>query len=307
MENMVRPASESEVKEFGKDHGLIHEAVVTGRKVGAGEDFWGKLAHDEELFRRAVAFVNSDGELKSSPVIEAPAVIIKPTDLGRDYFMAEDWQQLRGLTLTDQQRDLMPKAPWDDELLASPCPFDKKGKKRIGETHYGFLGLASAVYTRASEPMPMPIPLLNLLILQRIYPATGQPKFASYAPESWYANQDFANLAALEFRYYLLLRGIVPRSTALMFSDQTSMLPAEYEVPPAIAETTKDLIIYDKLKVYVNPRHYARTSDLDSDGNRVSVGVCDAIGVYLNYWHGDDPYDRIGVGAARKFEKKLVA
>jgi hypothetical protein len=31
-------------EEFGKDHGLIHEAVVTGRKVGAGREFWTKIA-----------------------------------------------------------------------------------------------------------------------------------------------------------------------------------------------------------------------------------------------------------------------
>lgn len=43
--------------EFGTDHGLIHEAVVTGRKVGAGKDFWAILAHSEELFAKVVAFV----------------------------------------------------------------------------------------------------------------------------------------------------------------------------------------------------------------------------------------------------------
>ena len=42
----VRPAGE-----FGKDHGLIHEAVVTGRKVGAGREFWGRLAESENYFR----------------------------------------------------------------------------------------------------------------------------------------------------------------------------------------------------------------------------------------------------------------
>ncbi|MBI3627750.1 MAG: hypothetical protein HY220_03355 [Candidatus Sungbacteria bacterium] len=51
-ESMVRPAIE-----FGKDHGLIHEAVITGRKVGAGEEFWAILAHDEERFREIVALV----------------------------------------------------------------------------------------------------------------------------------------------------------------------------------------------------------------------------------------------------------
>jgi len=41
-------------EEFGKDIGLVHEAVVTGRKIGAGKEFWSKLAHDEELFRQVV-------------------------------------------------------------------------------------------------------------------------------------------------------------------------------------------------------------------------------------------------------------
>ena len=43
--------------EFGSDHGLIHETIVTGRKVGAGKDFWATLAHNEELFAKVVAFV----------------------------------------------------------------------------------------------------------------------------------------------------------------------------------------------------------------------------------------------------------
>src|SRR3989344_310817 len=45
------------VTEFGRDHGLVHEAVITGRKVGAGQEFWSRLAHDEELFRKAVELV----------------------------------------------------------------------------------------------------------------------------------------------------------------------------------------------------------------------------------------------------------
>lgn len=45
------------MNEFGKDMGLIHEAVVTGRKVGAGHGFWATLAHSEELFKKVVALV----------------------------------------------------------------------------------------------------------------------------------------------------------------------------------------------------------------------------------------------------------
>jgi hypothetical protein len=49
---MVRPDDD-----FGRDYGLIHEAVVSGRKAGAGREFWAKLAHDRTLFGKVVTFV----------------------------------------------------------------------------------------------------------------------------------------------------------------------------------------------------------------------------------------------------------
>lgn len=49
--------SASSQEEFGKDLGIVHEAVITGRKVGAGKDFWKVLAHDKERFREVVEFV----------------------------------------------------------------------------------------------------------------------------------------------------------------------------------------------------------------------------------------------------------
>lgn len=45
-------------EEFGKDIGLVHEAIVTGRKVGAGRDFWTKLAHDQDFFQKIADLVN---------------------------------------------------------------------------------------------------------------------------------------------------------------------------------------------------------------------------------------------------------
>ncbi|MCX6721559.1 MAG: hypothetical protein NT026_03110 [Candidatus Staskawiczbacteria bacterium] len=47
------------MSEFGKDLGLVHEAVVTGRDVGADKEFWAALAHNKELFGKVVAFVAS--------------------------------------------------------------------------------------------------------------------------------------------------------------------------------------------------------------------------------------------------------
>lgn len=48
---------------FGKDEGLIHEAVVTGRKVGADEKFWERLAHDKEFFLQVVDVVKGFNEI----------------------------------------------------------------------------------------------------------------------------------------------------------------------------------------------------------------------------------------------------
>ena len=45
-------------EQFGKDLGLMHEVIVTGRKVGAGRDFWAALAHNEEMFKKVVDLVN---------------------------------------------------------------------------------------------------------------------------------------------------------------------------------------------------------------------------------------------------------
>ena len=41
----------SSVSDFGRDHGLIHEAVVTGRKAGWTVEEWSQLAHSEERMR----------------------------------------------------------------------------------------------------------------------------------------------------------------------------------------------------------------------------------------------------------------
>lgn len=40
--------------EFGKDLGLIHEAVIAGREVGADWAFWASLAHEPKLFEQVV-------------------------------------------------------------------------------------------------------------------------------------------------------------------------------------------------------------------------------------------------------------
>lgn len=65
------------VSEFGKDNGLVHEAVVTGRKAGAGKEFWSRLAHDQNLFQRFVAVVEGKAEIVMIAVDKAAETVIQ--------------------------------------------------------------------------------------------------------------------------------------------------------------------------------------------------------------------------------------
>ncbi len=48
-----------EQDDFGKDLGLVHQVVVSGRGVGADRNFWASLAHNKDLLEDVVEFVDS--------------------------------------------------------------------------------------------------------------------------------------------------------------------------------------------------------------------------------------------------------
>jgi hypothetical protein len=198
-------------------------------------------------------------------------------------FGIADWQNLYGITLTPKQIASVANFPWSDAVLNAPCPFNPS--KMVRETHFAFVGLDT----------------VSIMELQKLNPKATEPRFASYVPDSWYSKQDFATIVKLKFRWYLLLKEIVPGSENKTFEDQEKMLPKEYEVPTAVEETAKDILIFKKTGVYVNSKRYARTSTLDSDRGRVYVGHCDAGGVRIVYWSDDSRNDYIGVSASRKF------
>lgn len=54
----------SGASEFGKDNGLIHETVVTGRKAGWDRDVWSKLAENEELMRTLLSVIRGQARVE---------------------------------------------------------------------------------------------------------------------------------------------------------------------------------------------------------------------------------------------------
>lgn len=209
--------------------------------------------------------------------------------IGKNFFGfgIEDWATLYGANFSQKQLRQVAEFPWGEDVLASTCPLCGKTVK---DCHSAFLGLDRL----NGEP-------LTILKFQEPHPSTAQPRFYCYTPDAWYFKEKFATETTCDPRWYLLHTSIVPKSENKLFDEQKAMLPAEYEVPSAIAEVSKDLLVFKSTGVYANPSRYGRCMDVGSDGSRVRVGCFDADGLNVSYCRDDDRYDIIGVSASRKF------
>lgn len=58
--------SKKEDDTFGRDYGLIHEAIITGRKAGWTRDDWTKFAHDESIQRGVLRVIRGEAREQSS-------------------------------------------------------------------------------------------------------------------------------------------------------------------------------------------------------------------------------------------------
>lgn len=66
--------------DFGKDLGLVHEAVVTGRKAGWGQKEWAQLAHDEEMMRRILSVLRGQAEITAIKYVVDCSALPPPID-----------------------------------------------------------------------------------------------------------------------------------------------------------------------------------------------------------------------------------
>jgi len=122
----------SSASEFGKDHGLIHEAVVTGRKAGWGADEWAKLAHHEGLMRDVRKVLLGTAAIQDLPPaepVEEPKIeptIVELGELEVDYYDPSIAQKLAGITDPKQ-------IGWHNRKWATDEKFPdaRKGKKRF--------------------------------------------------------------------------------------------------------------------------------------------------------------------------------
>lgn len=104
---------------FGKDLGVMHEASVTGRKVGLDKDFFAALAHDEGLFYRTIAFVKNGGRDPYTPYYAARHIMGQENFIGPEEYQAIMKKEEDGLFLPDNEM----------------VPFTRRMLKDVKDTH----------------------------------------------------------------------------------------------------------------------------------------------------------------------------
>lgn len=147
-------------------------------------------------------------------------------------------------------------------------------------------------YLVAGSPREMS--LLDVRELERSYFYSKQ--------EGWYANEveAFARNEKVTCRWYMLRKGIVPNSTSKTWSEQQGLL-SDFEAAPMAVEKIWGMTCYKAVRgVYLLGSLYARTSSVDSYGDRVGVGLFDADGLLVYGWYDGVRDDLVGVSSSRK-------
>lgn len=261
MLNMARLTSTDE--DFGKDHGLIHEVVVTGRKVGAGHGFWSKLAHDESLFKKVVTLVDCNGYQASTSQKLAREI------MGYNMFGVEEAIQYLGVKPSGQQLAALAEVPLTEANL-----------REAKDTH-----ICVAVF-------PMSILDIRDTMERRL--------FYSHK-DAWYNKQAFAKDRG-RAGWQLVRKTPIENSTNKGWDDQQTLLSDKEETPTARIMVYTIIGHFLATGERLFEHIYVRCSDLDSDGRRVCVGNFGETGLDIFNGWGGRCYGDLGVAASLKFQ-----
>ncbi|MBI4122288.1 MAG: hypothetical protein HY461_03070 [Parcubacteria group bacterium] len=274
---MVRPMSETDEADFGKDHGVIHEMIVTGRKVGAGRNFYSALAHNEELFAKTVAFVARGGEATVREVVvseltdsEKAAIAV----LGSGKVLTQG--QAKGETEFQIRYS-------EDTLRA--CA---KENAEIGTDW-------RLVYLRG-----------NSLREERERVGTNRKCQPCFYNNDWWLSEREADWATEKFEagYYLIdFNGRFSQTSWQNQNKEVEKLVPDFERAHEAAVTEAALRIFEATGERLLPNWYHWGCSLDSHGHRVFVGFFVSRGWNVYDCHPDyDDFD-LRVCLFRKFQK----
>lgn len=188
--------------------------------------------------------------------------------MGRNFFGVEEATKHFGVKPTPAQLSVLSEIPWSEETLES-CK----------DTH-----------------------VLVAVFLLSILDVRAKAKSALFYDQSWYNKESFAKDKGTVVGWQLVRKTPVDNSTSKSWSEQQALLATNEETPAA------RVIVYTIISHFLATgerlfeRIYVRCVDVDSSGNRVSVGRFGAVGLLVDARWGGDRGDSIGAASARKFD-----
>jgi len=270
----------SHVDDLGRDRDLIHEAVMAGCKVGAGREFWAKLARDKGLFLDVVKLVMEAKKAESSsPIVESSAVIYSSTPsqvrareiMGKNFLGIEEVVKHYKIVPTAEQLSALAEIPFSKEM--------------IEEHKHGYLLVAG-----------FPITILGI---HTNVPSDKHKKifYSDGGVVSWYSIQEFAK-EKVPIGWYFIRKTAIKTSFCKKFRNQNESLGLNEEIPH-VCELVYAVILYFLTtggRLFGDV--YVRCIGLNTDNIGVSVGdFTQQNGIAICNHLGDYPYDYVGISA----------
>lgn len=249
---MVRPD-----EQFGEDHGLIHEVVVTGRKVGATRAFWAELAHNATLFSRVVEFVNTLGHEPSLSEQRAQSI------MGKNF-----------LGVDEVATHFHARFTIDELATLSYVPFSEEVLRRCASTH-----LLVAGY-------PMSIMDIKAVAPEDAFYDDDRP---------WYRTHAFATNQKMGLRWHLIGKDINELSPHLHFDEQEKLLASDETVPRACELVYAMVLNFMVNKERLFGDVYVHCAEKGDDNARICIGNFDETGLgIVSNWDDMRP-GRVGI------------
>ena len=254
--------------EFGRDHGVIHEMVVTGRKVGAKEAFYSTIAHNEALFGRTVEFVTSGGgEIAKMPYQEIPAK--RALQIVRHGYSHETVTKHTSWEYSPHLRRMQEVVRLPEVLL---------------EQH-------------AEDCVLVPMHQnANILAVRSL---VEKKRKGSFYPQTWFDTEEFAKIAWAD-GWLLMPKGEVPGTRNLPRKEQIKPLVFGQAVPWAFERTFGVMLHYLDTDERLTSDVWLRCQDVASYGDRVRAGPFASGGFFVSRDPDGDCDPRIAGGAVWK-------
>lgn len=144
--------------------------------------------------------------------------------------------------------------------------------------------------------MPAPPTAMSLLDVREIQSAHFYSKTGRE-----YADEKFARKDKTSFGWTAVKKTPISGSVSKTWNEQNKLLSAFEKVPNAADMSWFITTYFEVRDVRLFESSYVRTSSLDSDGDRVSVGRFDARGLFVSYYWDGSRSGILGLSSGRKF------